>query len=351
MKILAVDDDDIALGILDAVLRQADYPDITTASSAEAALARIADAAGPFDCFLLDIEMPGRNGIELCRLIRDMPGYAHAPVIMITAVTDQACLAQAIEAGATDYVNKPFDGLELGARLRAASILSQVLKSNPIRIAPERPQRPARDGWLRLEDPLILSPGPGITGLDQLREGLLHLPTAPYAMKVFAVAIQDVGAIFDICPPERFRGFLEEAAARIIGCFEPERLNLAYAGEGIFAVVLHKARHRGETGIRDNIREAMETAPFASLPGRTAPVRAEMSEVGENRVWTGVEAALAISEACRRARQGHFYLTDEERLAALRDTGDPADAEKLWMVRLLRGLDGVWSWRATPEQG
>ncbi len=123
MKILAVDDDPVALDILSATLTRANYLDLTLANSAEEALDELGETEVPFDCCLLDIQMPGIDGIELCAAIRDMPDYQHAPIVMITSLSDQSSIDRAYAAGATDYVTKPFNGLELGSRIRVAGIL------------------------------------------------------------------------------------------------------------------------------------------------------------------------------------------------------------------------------------
>ena len=70
------------------------------------------------DLVLLDILMPGMDGYEVCRRIREDPGTAFLPVIMITASGEQEKI-RAIESGADDFVNKPFDQAELLARVRS----------------------------------------------------------------------------------------------------------------------------------------------------------------------------------------------------------------------------------------
>ncbi|MCB1355908.1 MAG: response regulator, partial [Maritimibacter sp.] len=84
MKILAVDDDSIILGLLTEVLERAEYGEVQTCTSAERALEVIAETKVPFDCFLLDIQMGGMDGIGLCARIRDMPKYARTPILMLT---------------------------------------------------------------------------------------------------------------------------------------------------------------------------------------------------------------------------------------------------------------------------
>ena len=72
----------------------------------------------PFDLLILDIIMPKINGLELCRLYRQMFGY-QIPVIMLTALGTTEDIVKGLDAGADDYVTKPFGMMELVSRIRA----------------------------------------------------------------------------------------------------------------------------------------------------------------------------------------------------------------------------------------
>jgi len=110
-------DDDARLGAL--VREHLGRHDIgvTIAGDGERGLAAL--RKGRFDVVLLDLMLPGIDGLEVCRRIRAAPELAAQPVIMLTAKGDETDRVVGLEIGADDYVPKPFSPRELLARLRA----------------------------------------------------------------------------------------------------------------------------------------------------------------------------------------------------------------------------------------
>ena len=96
--------------------------DIVEAARGEEALALVRTAH--FDAVLLDINMPGMGGIEVCRLMRK--ASPRLPILMLTVQGSEDCKVEALNAGADDYITKPFQLRELTARLRAAVRRSNV---------------------------------------------------------------------------------------------------------------------------------------------------------------------------------------------------------------------------------
>jgi adenylate cyclase len=113
VTVLAVDDQPVNLRLLDAVLTPRGHRVITTSSGAEALAVLESEDV---DIVLLDVLMPGMDGYEVCRRIRATPTTEFLPVVMITASGSEQRLA-ALEAGADDFVTKPFDQGELLARV------------------------------------------------------------------------------------------------------------------------------------------------------------------------------------------------------------------------------------------
>jgi signal transduction histidine kinase len=115
--ILIADDSGIARRKIVATLREAGYSTILQAENAEQALKNI-EILSP-DLFLLDILMPGLNGLELCKIIKETPRFKNTPVLMVTGSADVKDHWESFEFGADDYIPKPFHPRELLARVDA----------------------------------------------------------------------------------------------------------------------------------------------------------------------------------------------------------------------------------------
>jgi class 3 adenylate cyclase/CheY-like chemotaxis protein len=119
--ILVVDDVPQNVRLLQAVLTSNGYS-VRAASSGPEALEQV--TRKPPDLVLLDIQMPGMNGYEVCRRIRENPATQFLPVVMVTS-SDTEVRFNAIEAGADDFIVKPFDQQELLARVRSLVRIKQ----------------------------------------------------------------------------------------------------------------------------------------------------------------------------------------------------------------------------------
>jgi two-component system KDP operon response regulator KdpE len=113
-RVLVCDDERQILRALRVLLRDAGF-EVTTAENAQEALDAV--TVRPPDAAILDLILPDGNGVDVCRSIRE---WSEMPIIVLSAVGDESEKVRALEAGADDYVTKPFGPDELIARLRAA---------------------------------------------------------------------------------------------------------------------------------------------------------------------------------------------------------------------------------------
>ncbi|UFZ07985.1 response regulator [Bradyrhizobium ontarionense] len=140
MRILVIDDSEDGRDIAEAMLLAAGYEQVGTAGSADEAYRFLgigAAATEPVavDLVLLDIVMPDVDGIEACARIRSDQRYRSVPIIMVTVLGDTDSLANAFVAGATDYITKPVNRVELLARVRSALKLKAELDRREAREA------------------------------------------------------------------------------------------------------------------------------------------------------------------------------------------------------------------------
>jgi putative two-component system response regulator len=123
--VLVVDDELAGRKALGAILSAQGYS-VALAANGPEALAE-AVLVQP-DLILLDIMMPGMDGFEVCRRLRATPDLADVPVLMLTALDDADSRLSGIEAGADDFITKPFDRAELRARVRTITRLNRYRK-------------------------------------------------------------------------------------------------------------------------------------------------------------------------------------------------------------------------------
>src|SRR4030042_5437535 len=120
--VVSIDDEPAARESLEALLTAEGYQ-LEFSMDGIQGLARAVELYP--DIILLDVMMPGIDGFEVCRRLRDDPILAEVPVVMITALDDQASRLRGIDAGADDFISKPFDKSELRARVRAICRLNR----------------------------------------------------------------------------------------------------------------------------------------------------------------------------------------------------------------------------------
>ena len=146
--VLVVDDEPIGLEVVRALLYDESYT-LHFASNGMEALSQ-AEKLRP-DLILLDVLMPGMSGYDVCRTIRKTPHLADIPIILLTALNDRDAKLRGIEAGADDFITKPFDRLELSVRVRTILRLNRYRRINAEREKFAWVVDSAEEGYLLLD--------------------------------------------------------------------------------------------------------------------------------------------------------------------------------------------------------
>jgi len=126
-KVLIVDDQATGRKLLAGMMRKLD-PRLVVNDFGNPEEALDWARANECDLVMTDYNMPGMNGIELTRRLRELPHYPEVPIVMLTIVEDKAICYEALEAGATDFLTKPLDHYECLARCRNLLTLRQQQK-------------------------------------------------------------------------------------------------------------------------------------------------------------------------------------------------------------------------------
>jgi two-component system cell cycle response regulator len=146
--VLIADDEPLGQETLAALLSPLGYQLIFASNGAETL--RLAIATPP-DLILLDVMMPGMDGFEVCRRLREYAPLADVPIIMLTALDDRDSRLRGIEAGADDFVSKPYDRTELRARVRTIARLNRYRRLVSERAKFEWVVEHSDDGYLVVE--------------------------------------------------------------------------------------------------------------------------------------------------------------------------------------------------------
>jgi len=289
MKILAVDDDSLLLELMQITLNGAGFNDVTLAQSADEALQCIAGSVVPFECILLDIQMPGTDGIELCARIRKMHQYRNTPILMITAMTERTFVERAFAAGANDYVSKPFDPFELVTRLRLAGesvrqnrvVAEKVFALKNLRNAFEEKSR-------FLPDSPVL----------QLSRG------EAFQNAAFAFRIQEFDTIFSQSSPSEMYLTLTDVAEAIAGQLKRSSYLMAYSGSGIYTCITRRSAECLTEDLCHLVQMAVDDLSICYDDGRPCPITMAMSQPQtKSRLFGGSPTDIITDaiEAVKRA--------------------------------------------------
>ncbi len=305
MRILAVDDDPCILELMPLLAAKSGFPNVTTASSGQLALDALANGDASFDCLLLDINMPGMDGIELCERVRLLEAYRRTPIIMLTAMSERDYIDRAFKAGATDYATKPFDINELGARLRVAQGLviarreAEMAKDSQAASGIVFNQKHGFD----LSEAIRIDRAQALVEFVSLKSYLKQISRAGLAAShVIAVKIDQIEELYVRATAEEFIYALREVADAINEVLRTSGGLISYAGNGIFVIVSNSAGLLSSDGIESEVQHFLDEknaeydsgAPLDITVSIGNPIQLNFDDIAE--VPKSLERAIARAE-------------------------------------------------------
>lgn len=235
MKILAVDDDHSIQQLLPMILHESGHDDVTVAGSADEALDTIRRSKVGFDCFLLDIQMPGRSGVELCADIRKIDAYRNVPIVMLTAMHERDFIEDAFHAGADDYLTKPFNIAEVGLRVRQAELQSQHQPISDVRSASTSTTLSSDVTSLSSEGALDLTAAKGVLNRQAFANYLKQLSRSGLQTTSFrATKVTNFEKLRASLSDPDFFYAMSHAADAIVEVLSPTGGLNMYSGAGVF---------------------------------------------------------------------------------------------------------------------
>ncbi|WP_088286121.1 bifunctional diguanylate cyclase/phosphodiesterase [Ideonella sp. A 288] len=326
-RVLLVDDDEVNLMLTAVALRDRGF-DITEASSGERALALLANWSP--DIIVLDAMMPGLDGFDTCRALRNQAAFENMPVLMLTGLDDDASITRAYQVGATDFFVKSPQWSLLAGRLRyllRSSNTRQELERSKAKLA--RAQDLARMGsfdW-RLPTPahrggLTLAPeGLRVFGFgpqDQVSlRRLLRLVPMPERRGMVRM-LHDVlahGSVLAIDVPVQ----MEQSRQKIVHVEAEPEFNEQGHGIGYTGIVQDVTDRRVA---EDRIRHLANFDALTGLPNR------------RQLIW---RTERALDHARRMGHQAALLLIDLDRFKVINDTLGHASGDEL-LVEVARRL-------------
>jgi putative two-component system response regulator len=135
MHALILDDAELNTVLMAAAIRDVEGCVAKTFTRPEDALAFVAAEAGEIGVAITDHDMPGMTGVEFIRAARAVPGFEHVPIVMVTSNEERRVRREALAAGATDFMMKPFDAIEVRARVSNLLALDRARRTEQERAA------------------------------------------------------------------------------------------------------------------------------------------------------------------------------------------------------------------------
>lgn len=315
MYILAVDDDPIVLETLEHFIGSMPDHEIATASDALEAVELMNAQNRRFDCFLLDIQMPGTNGIDLCGILRGTAGYERTPILMLTAMAEKGYIDSAFGAGATDYISKPFELNGLRGRLNLVEpIANDIREREASFLASETPENKLNAAlpFVELHEPFSIMDVDGVIENYAIENYVTQLSRKSLCGSVaLGFTIREVADMYYEMSNYDFTCMVTDVSEAISDCLAPAQRLLSYAGNGTFVSVIEGASHIDIGRLVDQINRQIYLMELSQSNGERLDVRICAGKM-KRMVWRKGDAAVdALREAHDSAEQNAYRLKQE----------------------------------------
>jgi two-component system cell cycle response regulator len=254
-KIVIAEDDPVSRRVLQAFLIKWGYEVISAADGLEAL--RLLESVDAPPLAVLDWMMPGLEGPQVCQRVRQIAGRPYTYIILLTAKAQKDDLLRGLEAGADDYLTKPFDAPELRARLLVGQRILD-LQSSLISAREELLYRATHDSLTAISNRGVALDAVAREYARQAREGgsfgviLMDLDHFKYVNDTFGHLCGDA--------------VLRETARRIVNCVRTYDTVGRYGGEEFLAVV-PSSDATGALKLAERIRQSITAAPISTDRG------------------------------------------------------------------------------------
>jgi two-component system cell cycle response regulator len=284
MKILIADDDPVSLLYLQDALQDSGY-DVLTASDGKIAYEILQGPDAPM-LAILDWEMPGMDGIDICRGVRDTVKDRYIYLVMLTSKSETEFIVQAMNAGADDFISKPFHIEELQVRLRAGrriSALEQELRT-----------KATRDCLTELYNRGTI--------IDVLHKELARHERDKGPLSVIFADLDHFKKVNDVHGHQAGDVVLREVARRIADTLRPYDSLGRYGGEE-FMIVLPACDAAGAMEVAERIRYTISARPIATDFGKIASsISLGVAAVSAKKTLSFSDLLHAVDTALYRAK-------------------------------------------------
>jgi len=345
-RVLVVDDVAANLKLLEARLA-AEYFEVVTAMNGPQALEICAE--GLCDIVLLDVMMPGMDGLEVCRRLKADPRTAHIPVVIVTALNQPADRISGLEAGADDFLTKPVDDLALVTRVKSLVRLKTLTDELMMRAATSReiglddvmdPETLVGEGGriLLVEDmpatveriSRTLSPHHGIDIEGDPQEALFTAAEGDYDLVIVSLSLAGVDAL-RLC--SQLRSLDRTRMLPILVIADPNDNPRLMRGldlgvndyllrpidrnEMLARVRTQVRRKRFSDRLRDSVQMTIEMAVIDGLTGL------------HNRRYLERHLAMLVQQAAARSKPLSLLLLDIDHFKAVNDSHGHAAGDEV----------------------